>query len=106
MFGWGMILGGMGAPLFLYLAGLSIPLAIESRMRRGEKDAESAAEILNGIGGSDTLTGVFGAIGRQSNSESDADRVRADAMQRGGASIVQVRLLLKISLINLRPFTV
>ncbi|QND34679.1 trypsin-like peptidase domain-containing protein (plasmid) [Sinorhizobium meliloti] len=54
----------------------AIALDLESRMRRGEKDAESAAEILEQIEGSDTLTGVFGALGRRSTSREDADRVR------------------------------
>ncbi|MQW13100.1 hypothetical protein GHK51_22805 [Sinorhizobium meliloti] len=54
----------------------AIALDLESRMRRGEKDAESAAEILEQIEGSDTLTGVFGALGRRSTSRQDADRVR------------------------------
>ncbi len=54
----------------------AIALDLESRMRRGEKDAESAAEILEQIDGSDTLTGVFGALGRRSTSPRDADRVR------------------------------
>lgn len=44
-FAWGVILGGMGAPLFLFLAGLSIPLAIESRIRRGRTPSEAAASV-------------------------------------------------------------
>lgn len=54
----------------------AIAIDLELRMRRGESDAEGAAEILKGIEGSDTLTGIFGALGRQSRSESHADRVR------------------------------
>ncbi|MDI7865323.1 serine protease [Rhizobiaceae bacterium n13] len=54
----------------------AIALDLESRMRRGDKDAESAAEILEQIEGPDTLTGIFGALGRRSTSRQDADRVR------------------------------
>ena len=32
---WFMVLAGMGAPLFLWLAGLAVPLAAHARMRRG-----------------------------------------------------------------------
>ncbi len=41
-FGWAMILGGFGAPLFLFLAGVAIVLAASARTRRG-LDAEQAA---------------------------------------------------------------
>ncbi|AJC83298.1 peptidase cysteine/serine trypsin-like domain-containing protein (plasmid) [Rhizobium etli bv. phaseoli str. IE4803] len=54
----------------------AIAIDLELRIRRGESDAEGAAEILKGIEGSDTLTGIFGALGRQSRSESHAARVR------------------------------
>src|SRR6478735_10313592 len=32
---WFMVLAGMGAPLFLWLAGLAVPLAAHARLRRG-----------------------------------------------------------------------
>ncbi len=42
-FGWAMILGGFGAPVFLFLAGISLALAAGSRVRKGRSDAEAAA---------------------------------------------------------------
>ncbi|MCA1649129.1 MAG: DUF1624 domain-containing protein [Acidobacteria bacterium] len=33
-FGWSLILGGLGAPLFLYLAGVSVALSAGSKSRR------------------------------------------------------------------------
>ncbi|HVL21459.1 MAG TPA: serine protease [Amaricoccus sp.] len=54
----------------------AIAIDLETRMRGGNKDAESAAEVLEKIDGSDTLTGIFGAIGRQSTSTQDSKRVR------------------------------
>ncbi len=35
-FGWAMVLGGFGAPLFLFLAGVSLVLSAESKVRRGD----------------------------------------------------------------------
>ncbi|WP_171053944.1 trypsin-like serine peptidase [Arenibacterium halophilum] len=54
----------------------AIALDLEARTRRGDTDSESAAEVLAQIEGSDTLTGVFGALGRTSSAEGDAARVR------------------------------
>lgn len=53
----------------------AIAIDLEVKMRGGSKDAESAAEVLGQIEGSDTLTGIFGAIGRQ-HGGAGADRVR------------------------------
>jgi uncharacterized membrane protein len=39
---WFMVLAGMGAPLFLWLAGLAVPLAGHARMRRGASLAEAS----------------------------------------------------------------
>jgi uncharacterized membrane protein len=48
-FGWAVILGGMGAPLFLFLAGVSVPLAGASRLRRtGDVPAASASIVRRG----------------------------------------------------------
>lgn len=54
----------------------AIALDLESRMRRGDRDAQNAAAILEHIEGSDTLTGIFGALGRQGTTEQHAERVR------------------------------
>ncbi|MBB3979355.1 hypothetical protein GGQ64_004595 [Rhizobium azooxidifex] len=54
----------------------AIALDLESRMHRGDKDAQSAGEILEQIEGSDTLTGIYGALGRRSTSRQDVARVR------------------------------
>ena len=37
-----MVIAGMGAPLFLWLAGLAVPLAAHARMRRGATQAEAS----------------------------------------------------------------
>jgi uncharacterized membrane protein len=42
-FGWAMLIGGFGAPIFLFLAGVSLALAAGSRVRKGRSDAEAAA---------------------------------------------------------------
>ena len=42
-FGWAIIIGGFGAPIFLFLAGVSLALAAGSRVRKGRSDAEAAA---------------------------------------------------------------
>ena len=39
-YGWAMILGGFGAPVFLFLAGIALALAAGSRQRRGVDDGE------------------------------------------------------------------
>lgn len=42
-FAWAMIVGGFGAPIFLFLAGVALALAAGSRIRKGRTDAEAAA---------------------------------------------------------------
>jgi uncharacterized membrane protein len=44
-FGWAIVIGGMGAPLFLLLAGVAVALASGSRTRRGG-DAHAAARSV------------------------------------------------------------
>jgi uncharacterized membrane protein len=39
---WFMVVAGMGAPMFLWLAGLAVPLAAHARMRRGASVAEAS----------------------------------------------------------------
>ncbi len=39
---WFMVIAGMGAPMFLWLAGLAVPLAAHARMRRGATPAEAS----------------------------------------------------------------
>lgn len=39
---WFMVVAGMGAPLFLWLAGLAVPLAAHARLRRGATIAEAS----------------------------------------------------------------
>ena len=43
VYGWAMIVGGFGAPGFLFLAGIAIALAAGSRIRRGRTSEEAAA---------------------------------------------------------------
>ena len=40
---WAIVVGGFGAPIFLFLAGVAIALAAGSRLRKGLSDAETAA---------------------------------------------------------------
>jgi uncharacterized membrane protein len=42
-YGWAIVVGGFGAPLFLFLAGVSLALAIGARKRKGFSDAEALA---------------------------------------------------------------
>ena len=42
-YGWAMVLGGFGAPVFLFLAGIALALGGGSRLRKGHTDAEAAA---------------------------------------------------------------
>jgi uncharacterized membrane protein len=49
-FAWSMILGGFGAPLFLFLAGVSVVLAAGSKVRRsGDARAASRAVVRRGL---------------------------------------------------------
>ena len=50
VYGWSMILGGFGAPLFLFLAGVSVALSAGSKMRRGlERTDASKAVVKRGL---------------------------------------------------------
>ena len=40
---WAIVVGGFGAPIFLFLAGIAIALAAGARLRKGLSDAETAA---------------------------------------------------------------
>jgi len=42
-FGWAMVIGGFGAPIFLFLAGVSLALAAGSRRRKGLSENEIAS---------------------------------------------------------------
>jgi uncharacterized membrane protein len=44
-FGYAMILGGFGAPVFLLLAGVAIPLMASARIRKGASPTEAAASV-------------------------------------------------------------
>ncbi len=49
-FAWSLILGGFGAPLFLFLAGLSVSLSAGSKARRlGDPRAASRAVVRRGL---------------------------------------------------------
>jgi uncharacterized membrane protein len=49
-FAWALIVGGFGAPLFLFLAGLAVPLSAGSKLRRsGDAVAASNAVIRRGL---------------------------------------------------------
>jgi uncharacterized membrane protein len=45
-YGWAMILGGFGAPAFLFLAGIALSLATGSRVRKGKSEEDAAALAL------------------------------------------------------------
>ena len=50
IYGWAMILGGFGAPLFLLLAGVSVALSAGSKMRRGlHRKTASGAVVRRGL---------------------------------------------------------
>jgi uncharacterized membrane protein len=50
LYGWSMILGGFGAPLFLFLAGVSVSLSAGSKARRsGDTGAASRAVARRGL---------------------------------------------------------
>jgi len=46
LFGWSMVLGGFGAPLFLMLAGVAVSLSAGSKARRGASDKDAAAAVM------------------------------------------------------------
>lgn len=45
-FAWSMIVAGFGAPLFLFLAGVSVALSAGAKSRRGGDDAAAAAAVI------------------------------------------------------------
>jgi uncharacterized membrane protein len=45
-FAWAMIVGGFGAPLFLFLAGLSVSLSAGSRLRKSGDAAAAARSVM------------------------------------------------------------
>jgi uncharacterized membrane protein len=42
-YGWAMVVGGFGAPTFLFLAGVSLALAVGSRLRKGLSEGDAGA---------------------------------------------------------------
>lgn len=42
---WFLVMAGMGAPMFLWLAGLSVPLAAHARVRRGATVAQASWQL-------------------------------------------------------------
>jgi uncharacterized membrane protein len=49
-FSWAMVLGGFGAPLFLFLAGLSVSLSASSKLRRsGDVQAAARSVMRRGL---------------------------------------------------------
>ncbi len=49
-FAYAMVLGGFGAPLFLFLAGVAVPLSAGSKLRRtGDADGASRAVVRRGL---------------------------------------------------------
>lgn len=50
LYGWSMIIGGLGAPLFLFLAGAAVALSASSKVRRsGDVRAASRAVMFRGL---------------------------------------------------------
>src|SRR5690348_7258952 len=49
-FAWALIVGGFGAPLFLFLAGVAVPLSVGSKRRRfGSAPPAVAAVVSRGL---------------------------------------------------------
>jgi uncharacterized membrane protein len=46
-YGWSIVLGGFGAPIFLFLAGVAIALAAGARLRKGQSAQAAAASLRN-----------------------------------------------------------
>jgi uncharacterized membrane protein len=44
-FGWAVIIGGFGAPLFLFLAGVAVALSASAKVARGAGPAEASAAV-------------------------------------------------------------
>ncbi|MBA4033731.1 MAG: hypothetical protein C0480_03865 [Bradyrhizobium sp.] len=53
----------------------SIAVDLENRIRRGGSDGGMAETVLGSMRGSDTLTGFFGALGREATGGSDVEAV-------------------------------
>lgn len=53
----------------------AIALDLETRSQRSGADATMAREVLSVIGGSDSLTGFFGGLGRHESGATDVERV-------------------------------
>jgi uncharacterized membrane protein len=49
-FAWSMILGGFGAPLFLFLAGVAVPLSAGSKSRTSDRAQAAKAVMRRGLG--------------------------------------------------------
>ena len=47
-FGWAMIIGGLGAPLFLFLAGVSVALSAGAKVRRSEDPRQQRPQSSDG----------------------------------------------------------
>jgi uncharacterized membrane protein len=45
-FGWSIILGGFGAPLFLFLAGVAVALSASAKARRAGNDREASRSVM------------------------------------------------------------
>ena len=45
VYGWLMVLGGMAAPAFLFMAGVAVALAAAAQLRRGATPAEAARRV-------------------------------------------------------------
>ena len=49
-FGWAIVVGGLGAPLFLFLAGVAVPMSAGSKLRRhGDTGSASRAVTRRGL---------------------------------------------------------
>ncbi|WP_299212020.1 serine protease [uncultured Tateyamaria sp.] len=55
----------------------AIALDLEARAQQSGTDARHAAEILSQVDGSDSLTSIFGGLGRRVEATEDRDRVRS-----------------------------
>lgn len=53
----------------------AIAIDLENRIKRGDKTAGQAREVLECIQGSDTLSSYFGALGRRTDGKSDVEAV-------------------------------
>src|SRR5919199_5202695 len=58
-FGWSLILGGFGAPLFLFLAGVTVPLSAASKARRIGDDRAATRAVARRGGENPLLAFLF-----------------------------------------------